>query len=77
MLLAAADTTADLESDTLLSRLTSFSNTVCVCGDCRELDGDVCALLARHHVPLLIWDEQTHPLLRTVDLRSFRTGGVA
>ena len=77
MLLAAADTTADLESDTLMSRLTSFSNTVCVCGDCRELDGDVCALLARHHVPLLTWGEQTHPLLRTVDLRSFRTGGAA
>ena len=74
-LLAAADTGESLTDESLLSQLTTFSNTVCVCGDCRRLEEGVCALLARYHVPLLTLGEQQHPLLRTVDLRSFRTGG--
>jgi len=74
-LLAAADTGESLTDEALLSQLTTFSNTVCVCGDCRRLEESLCALLARHHVPLLTWGEQQHPLLRTVDLHAFRTGG--
>lgn len=74
-LLSAADTSENLSSDQLLDQLSSFSNTVCVCGDCRALDESTCALLARHHVPLLTWGEQEHPLLQTVNLQSFRTGG--
>ena len=34
-----------------------------------------CALLERHRVPLLAWGEQSHPLLRVLDLNAFRAGG--
>ena len=74
-LLAAADTSAHLTGDELLTRLRSLSSAFLVCGDARRLTEDACALLERHRVPLLTWGEQSHPLLRTVDLNAFRAGG--
>ena len=74
-LLAAADTSAHLTGDELLTRLRSLSSAFLVCGDARRVTEDACALLERHRVPLLTWGEQSHPLLRTVDLNAFRAGG--
>ena len=74
-LLAAADTSAALTGDEILSHLHSLSSTFLVCGDVRQLDEGTCALLEQHHVPLLAWGEQTHPLLQVLDLNTFRAGG--
>ena len=60
-LLAAADTSAHLTGDELLTRLRSLSSAFLVCGDARRVTEDACALLERHRVPLLTWGEQSHP----------------
>ena len=74
-LLAAADTAVSITADEILPRLRSLSGAFLVCGDVRRLDAGTCALLERHRVPLLAWGEQSHPLLRILDLNAFRAGG--
>ena len=74
-LLAAADTAVSITADEILPRLRTLSGAFLICGDVRRLDAGTCALLERHRVPLLAWGEQSHPLLRVLDLNAFRAGG--
>ena len=75
LLLAAADPSAALTEEEILARLPGLSSTFLVCGDVRRLEAGTCTLLARHHVPLLAWGQQAHPLLTVLDLRDFQEGG--
>ena len=75
LLLAAADPSASLTGEEIRARLPGLSSTFLVCGDVRRLEEGACALLARHHVPLLAWGRQAHPLLPVLDLHDFREGG--
>ena len=71
----AADPSAALTEEEILARLPGLSSTFLVCGDVRRLEAGTCTLLARHHVPLLAWGQQAHPLLTVLDLRDFQEGG--
>ena len=62
-------------ADEILPRLRTLSGAFLICGDVRRLDAGTCTLLERHRVPLLAWGEQSHPLLRVLDLNAFRAGG--